>query len=112
MTYAEEYRENNRDKLRAYQTKRRRQLKFDALAKYGEVCQSCGFSDWRALQIDHIDNNGAEERKSLGGQKFSGRVFYEWLKKQNYPKGYQTLCANCNVIKQFEFITRVSVMGA
>lgn len=96
-----EYRKKNKDKIRLYAKTRRRQIKNDILEHYGKQCILCGFSDIRALQIDHINNNGAEERKSLGGgQNFSGWRFYEYLIKQNYPTGYQTLCANCNMIKQ------------
>jgi len=77
-------------------------LKLEALEHYGKVCRRCGFSDIRALQIDHVADNGAEERKSLGGQNFSGHRFYRWLKVQGWPEGYQTLCANCNAIKCVE----------
>jgi hypothetical protein len=75
-------------------------LKAEVLARYGTSCRRCGYDeDVRALQIDHIENNGAEERKSLGGQKFSGWKFYDFLKKSDWPDGYQTLCANCNLLK-------------
>ena len=93
------YREANRDKLRSRQRENRREYKRKVFNHYGNKC-SCGFSDIRALQIDHINNNGAEERKSLGGQNFSGWRFYKYLIDNNYPNGYQTLCANCNMIKQ------------
>lgn len=45
------------------------------------------------LCIDHVDNNGAEHRKEIG----SG--IYEWLRKNNYPDGFQVLCYNCNMGK-------------
>lgn len=95
------YREANREKNITYQRQRKLQLKFDVLAHYGKICAVCGFDDYRALQIDHIADNGAEERRSLGGKSFSGWRFYEWLKKNGYPEGYQTLCANHNNIKQW-----------
>jgi hypothetical protein len=97
-----EYRERNREKLQERSRQARRAFKAEALERYGTQCTECGFSDIRALQIDHINNNGAEERKALGGQHFSGWQFYRWLKKQGWPSGYQTLCANCNNIKQWE----------
>lgn len=93
------YRDNNRERLRQYATKRRRDLKEEALTRYGVTCAVCGFDDIRALQIDHIENNGNVERKALGGQQFSGWRFYEHLKKLDWPSGYQTLCANHNMIK-------------
>ena len=72
------------------------------LEAYGTECVRCGFDDPRALQIDHVNDDGNTERKALGGQSFSGWRFYEWLRKQGYPKRYQTLCANCNAIKHVE----------
>jgi 5-methylcytosine-specific restriction endonuclease McrA len=95
------YRENNKDKLREYARTRRRALKTEALNTYGTACAVCGFDDIRALQIDHIHNNGNIERKALGGQQVSGWRFYEHLKKLGWPSGYQTLCANHNLIKHF-----------
>lgn len=97
-----EYRERNRTKLREGAAERRAKLKTEALERYGKCCKRCGFSEPRALQIDHIENNGSKERRDLGGQNFSGWRFYEVLKKRGWPDGYQTLCANCNLIKHCE----------
>lgn len=57
--------------------------------------------DIRVLSIDHINSNGAEERKRLfkGNYGCGGYQFYLWLRKQGYPEGYQTLCRNCQAIK-------------
>lgn len=96
-----EYRDRHRDTLRQKQRDKRRRLKQETLDVYGNTCAHCGFSDPRALQVDHIDNSGAVERRSLGGKNFSGWRFYDWLRKQGWPSGYQTLCANCNLIKHF-----------
>lgn len=67
---------------------------FDLL---GWKCTQCGFADMRALQIDHIDGGGNQERKTRGGSE-------EILKKilRTNGVGYQLLCANCNWIKRFE----------
>ncbi|MFM6944068.1 MAG: hypothetical protein ACKOXV_02165 [Bacteroidota bacterium] len=97
---AAEYREKNRQKLRDKQRLYRRSLKQQVLDYYGNSCKKCGYKDVRALQIDHINNNGAEERKSLGSQNVSGWRFYQYLIAKGLPDGYQTLCANCNMIKQ------------
>jgi predicted restriction endonuclease len=98
--YDNAYREKNRESLREKSRLYRRELKRIVLEKYGQSCQLCGYEDIRALQIDHINNNGAEERKALGGQSVSGWRFYQHLVANNLPGGYQTLCANCNMIKQ------------
>lgn len=79
-------------------------LKETILSHYGRdgkaVCIWCGFGDIKALCLDHINDNGAEERRSMGSKFFAGKIFYQHLIKNNYPLGYQTLCANCNLIKE------------
>lgn len=102
LEYNRLYREKNRIILREKAKAMRRNYKALVLNHYGNKCNHCGFDDFRALQIDHVDDNGAEERKSLGGKQVSGWRFYEILVKRNFPEGYQTLCANCNNIKQWE----------
>jgi hypothetical protein len=50
------------------------------------------------LSIDHINGNGSEHRKN--NKKIRGNHIYEWLKKNKFPIGYQTLCMNCQLIKR------------
>jgi len=73
--------------------------KLEAFNKYGgPVCACCGETHFDSLTIDHLNNDGhAHKRKS--GSKISGRALYNWLKKNNYPFGYQVLCFNCNYLK-------------
>ncbi len=81
--------------------KKRLQLKERVLTHYGNgicACVKCGNSDIRVLTIDHINGNGIADRRKIGG----GIKFYYWLEKNNYPKGYQTLCMNDNFIKKEE----------
>ena len=81
---------------------RRKKWKEDVLTHYGNgvlACVRCGFTDIRALTIDHIHNDGYEHRKTIG---LSGRGFYYWLKRENFPDGFQTLCMNCQFIKREE----------
>lgn len=100
--YDAAYREKNRELLRAKGKEYRLELKQKVLDRYGNSCAGCGFNDIRALQIDHINNNGAEERKALGGKNISGWRFYLYLVSNGLPDGYQTLCANCNMIKELK----------
>lgn len=73
------------------------------ITQYAINCVRCGFSDERALQIDHIDDNGANEReRACGRRTAAGTTFYRWLRKNRWPDGYQVLCANCNWIKEIE----------
>jgi hypothetical protein len=76
----------------------RRKIRQEAIEAYGGKCVRCGFSDARALQIDHIEGNGCAHRKSLGGQV----AFMFWLRRNNFPPEFQLLCANCNWTKRAE----------
>lgn len=60
-------------------------------------CNRCDFSDWRALQIDHINGSGNKERKNQSNSQKN--LLIDILK---YPDKYQLLCANCNWIKRYE----------
>lgn len=77
---------------------RSRQLLIDIL---GSKCAICGFSDIRALQFDHINSNGSQERKN----RFATTtvMIYYYLKHIDEAKRHiQILCANCNWIKRAE----------
>jgi hypothetical protein len=75
-------------------------LKMDVFKYYGNKCRGCGEEDLLCLSIDHIEDNGAEHRKE---QKIkAGRSTYRWLKKNNYPMGFQLLCFNCNKVKELK----------
>ena len=63
-------------------------------------CARCNFSDQRALQIDHVNNDGCAERKSLGFSRYFLMLVIESFAKKE--KKYQILCANCNWIKRIE----------
>lgn len=78
----------------------RMKLRMKILKLLGEQCVKCGFSDWRALQVDHIHGKGAKERKQFK----SSKSYYEFLinKIENGSKDYQLLCANCNWIKRYD----------
>lgn len=65
-------------------------------------CAKCGNADIDVLVIDHINNDGAEHRRSIGLPKGVGFNLYLWLKVHNYPAGFQVLCYNCNIKKQRE----------
>jgi hypothetical protein len=93
---ARAYYRRNREARIAYNRKYGMKLKLDALAAYGVHCQCCGVCETSFLTIDHIDGCSKEQRRTEG----LGRQFYLWLKKNDYPTGYQTLCFNCNMGRQ------------
>ena len=63
----------------------------------GEKCMRCGFSDIRALQIEHINGGGTKQFKENG--TYSVYAYY-----LNHPekakRDLQVFCANCNWIKK------------
>src|SRR3990167_6132101 len=70
--------------------------RYEVLLKLGSKCCRCGFSDERALQIDHINGGGTKERSHhLFGPSYYRRVFDSILKNEGK---FQLLCANCNWI--------------
>ena len=92
--------ENKRAYYNALQNKKLREIRNAALEGLGGKCVKCGFSDKRALQVDHIDGNGCKERRE---KKFNGYAYKAIL--ESFLRGenrYQLLCANCNWIKRVE----------
>ena len=59
------------------------------------ACKCCGLDVYEFLCVDHINNDGAEHRKQIGGSS----ELIKWIIKNNYPSGFQILCQNCNVGK-------------
>lgn len=66
------------------------------------ICSKCGFSDERALTLDHINGDGGIERRKHSGKNIGGAEVYRQVIKNNYPIGFQILCMNCNMIKAKE----------
>lgn len=65
-------------------------------------CKNCTEDDIGILTIDHIDGNGADHRREIQGKNNGGggSNFYRWLKKNNYPTGFQVLCFSCQFRKR------------
>lgn len=84
---------------RIYMAKRYQELKRKVLGHYSNnayKCIRCGFGDFRALEIDHIDGGGSKHRREIRGN------LYYWLIKNKFPIGFQVLCSNCQSIKRHE----------
>ena len=80
--------ERGRRKLHEALKRYRAKLKEEVLRHYGNgeiACRECGERDIRCLSIDHIVAVGSKRQANL----------YMWLKKNNFPDGFQTLCMNC-----------------
>lgn len=88
-------------KRREYDRRKNERIKAQTFSHYcGGLpkCQSCGETDIKVLCIDHINGGGTKERRERGHR--GGIQTYYWLRKMNYPDGYQVLCANCNLRKE------------
>lgn len=93
------YRLNNREKIRESQREYHKKNRGELFRLLGEKCCRCGFSDKRALQIDHINGGGIKERRTVNTKDFHRMVLKSIKNKENK---YQLLCANCNWIKRTE----------
>jgi hypothetical protein len=83
---------------RVYQKKHSFSLKKKIINGYGDKCACCGENNLLFLTIDHINCDGAEERKSEG---YNQDKFYNSLIDNNFPNQYQLLCYNCNLCRGF-----------
>lgn len=53
-------------------------------------CNCCGEKTFLFLEIDHINGSGRKHLKQIGMH------IHSWLIQNNFPKGFQVLCSNCN----------------
>jgi hypothetical protein len=68
-------------------------------------CECCGESHIEFLTIDHINGDGAKERREMKAAGLNaakgGHEFYCLLEKRGFPAGYRVLCFNCNCARGF-----------
>lgn len=77
--------------------KRYLQLKVETFYAYGgPICACCGEIELQFLCLDHINNNRPEQCRELKWKNPSSDRLYGYLKRNNFPEGYQVLCWNCN----------------
>lgn len=80
----------NKDKINA----RYRRLREEMIEAYGAKCACCGQTGYEFLNIDHVNNDGAEHRKTVGE---GASAIMNYLRKRGYPQeGFRLLCWNCN----------------
>ena len=83
--------------MRERQRRYRIMCKEETILEYGGRCVCCGEKRFEFLTIEHINQDGAEHRRKIGGS----RMMHSWLKKNNYPDGYTILCFNCNAASYY-----------
>ena len=64
----------------------------------GGKCVHCGFSDWRAMQVDHV--NGTSRKERINQTYYLYKDIVKSLAEKTNK--YQLLCSNCNSIKMYE----------
>ena len=89
------YRAADPEKHRAQSRAAKKKLKDAVFDVYGRECSVCGFDDVRALTLDHVRNNGSDERASIGE-----RGVYRRALESEFRWEYQTLCMNCQFIER------------
>ena len=83
-----------RDHRRVADRKRKATARRRVFAHYGTSCACCGTTE--NLTIDHVNGGGKQHRDEIGE---NSHAIYRWLIKNNFPSGFQVLCAPCNLSK-------------
>ena len=84
---------------RIIKQKARLQRKLSIQQHYGGKCKRCGETNPDLLCLDHIDNNGTEHRRQIGGSS----KMYAFVIKNNFPKNFRLLCWKCNRLEYLEY---------
>ena len=95
--HRKEYLSKNKEKVREYNKRYNQNARKFLLTFYGgnpPKCKCCDEGTIEFLALDHINNDGAEHRRKFG----NGRIYW-WIKRNNFPSGFQVLCHNCNTAK-------------
>ena len=92
------WKKENPDKVKALAKRHLLKKKKIVFDHYGRLCQCCGETEAGFLTIDHINNDGAKQRKE---HKLTGGVnVYNWIINNDFPTDLRTLCYNCNFGKR------------
>ena len=81
-----------------------RNFVFEKYSKGVPKCACCGVKGIEFLALDHINGrrqmDSEPELKKIGySSKLANKQLLTWLKNNNFPKGFQILCHNCNFAK-------------
>ena len=89
--------------LREVRYRRHHRNKVWVFEHYGKCCVYCGCDKYEHLAVDHINDDGAEERKGELYKKTNLGGMYGFLASNKIidKTKYQILCHNCNAAKQY-----------
>lgn len=100
IKYSRIYRKKNKKILTIKDKKKYQERKYRVLYHYSNgklICSCCKETIYGFLTLEHPNNDGAKHRKEIGGSF----AMYKWIIKNNFPKGFQVLCMNCNAAKSW-----------
>ena len=92
------WRLRNKDIINHQSRLRNKKIKLEVLNYYSNglmKCKCCDELELDFLSIDHIDGGGKRMQKIQG----MDTGLYKWLKRNEFPEGFQVLCMNCNFAK-------------
>jgi len=94
--YARDWFEKNRERSYFLSKRSYEKRRYETLCAYGGIpprCSCCKEKEIKFLSFDHIKGGGLKHAREI---KTSLML---WLRRNNYPKGFQILCHNCNFAK-------------
>ena len=68
------------------------------LKAYGGHCVCCGCHNPKYLQLDHVNDDGAEHRRQIANGSRGGSL-YKWAYFNGFPHRLQLMCGNCHQAK-------------
>ncbi|RDJ35314.1 MAG: hypothetical protein DWQ19_10900 [Crenarchaeota archaeon] len=92
------YQKHNPDKVKAYSKTARENLKIEIFNHYCNCnieCKNCGQNQLHLLTVDHVNGGGSQHKRRI-------KNLYSWIKRNNFPEGFQVLCWNCQFRKKNE----------
>lgn len=74
---------------------RRREVKMEVFAFYGDACACCGDTTFEFLSVDHVGGWG-KNHLNPQGNRYGGNALYVWIVKNGFPEGFRLLCGSCH----------------
>lgn len=82
----------NRNEINPAKQLLHKQNRAIVIERMGGMCECCGETETAFMEVDHINDDGKQQRLKHPGQA----TIYWWLVKHNFPAGFRLLCSNCN----------------
>lgn len=94
------YQKKHKERITKRNRERYRRMKAEILDFYGGECECCGERRWEFLAIDHVNGDGAQERRKMSPTCVFKKLHRHALKGERLD-GYRILCHNCNMSYAF-----------